>query len=160
MKRVVSLIKVLSGIMYWIAGAALVSIVLLTVTDVILRRFRMPIDFAFEIVVLLAAVVISFSLPRSTLEKGHIITDFLIEKLSRRWKRILFATTRMMAVFVFAMFGWRVAMLAAKFGKAGQASPILELPEHYVTYAVAFACFVECLALIVDFFEGSEGGHV
>jgi TRAP-type C4-dicarboxylate transport system permease small subunit len=159
MKKIATVIKALSGIMYWIAGASLVSIVLLTVTDVILRRFRMPIDFAFEIVVLLAAVVISFSLPRSTLEKGHIITDFLVEKLSRRWKRTFLASTRIMAVFVFAVFGWRVAVLAAKFGKAGQTSPILELPEHYVTYAVAFACFVECFALIVDLFEGSEGGH-
>jgi TRAP-type C4-dicarboxylate transport system permease small subunit len=159
MKNIAKLIKVLSGIMNWIAGAALVSIVLLTVTDVILRRFRMPIDFAFEIVVLLAAIVLSFSLPLSTLNKAHIITDFLVEKLSQGWRRTFFAATRIMAVFVFAAFGWRVAMLAAKFSRVGQVSPILELPEYYVTYAVAFACFVECLALIVDFFEGSEGGH-
>jgi len=159
MQRVISLIKVLSGIMYWIAGAALVSIVLLTVTDVILRRFRVPIDFAFEIVVLLAAIVVSFSLPRSTLEKGHIVTEFLIEKLPKVWKRIFFTATRMVAVSIFAVFGWRVMVLAAKFSKAGQVSPILEFPEHIVTYLVAAACFVECLALLADLWEGSEGGH-
>jgi TRAP-type C4-dicarboxylate transport system permease small subunit len=159
MKAAVGLIKGLSRLMYWIAGAALVSIVLLTVTDVILRRFRMPIDFAFEIVVLLAAVVISFSLPQSTLERGHVITDFLIEKLSARWKKGFSAGTRALAIFIFAVFGWRVAMLAAKFSRSGQASPILELPEHFVTYAVAAACFVECFVLAVDFFEGEKGGH-
>ena len=43
MERIFSIIKSLSRLMYWIAGIALTSIVFLTVADVILRRFRMPI---------------------------------------------------------------------------------------------------------------------
>jgi len=159
MKAAANLVKFVSRLMYWVAGAALVSIVLLTVTDVILRRFRMPIDFAFEIVVLLAAVVISFALPQSTLDRGHVITDFLIENLPAGWKRSFFAATRAMAILIFVVFGWRVTMLAAKFSRSGQVSPMLELPEHFVTYAVAAACFIECFALVVGFFEDEKGGH-
>ena len=79
MRPATSFILAISRFMYWVAGAALASIVLLTVTDVVLRRFRMPIDWAFEVVVMLAAIVISFALPQSTIEKGHVLTDFLIE---------------------------------------------------------------------------------
>jgi TRAP-type C4-dicarboxylate transport system permease small subunit len=144
--------------MYWIAGIALVSIVLLTVSDVILRRFRMPIDWAFEVVVMLAAVVTSFALPQSTLEKGHVLTDFLIEKLTPRWQKYLFAFTRVLAVFVFVILGWRVVCLGQKFCKAGQVSPILEFPDYPVAYAVAVALFIECLVLLWSLVEEVRGG--
>ncbi len=134
--------------MYRIAGAALVSIVLLTVTDVVLRRFRMPIDWAFEVIVMLAAIVISFALPQSTLDKGHVLTDFLIERLTPRRRKSIYVITRVLAIFVFAILGWRVLCLGQKFCKAGQVSPILEFPDYPVAYAVAVACFVECLVIL------------
>ena len=145
--------------MYWIAGIALVSIVLLTVSDVVLRRFRMPIDWAFEVVVMLAAIVISFALPQSTLDKGHVLTDFLIEKLTPRWQKYLFALTRVLAVFVFVILGWRVVCLGQKFCKAGQVSPILEFPDYPVAYAVAVALFIECLVLLWTLVEEVRGGE-
>jgi TRAP-type C4-dicarboxylate transport system permease small subunit len=145
--------------MYWIAGAALASIVLLTVTDVILRRFRMPIDWAFEVIVMLAAVVVSFALPQSTIERGHVITDFLIEKLSPHWQKSLFVITRVLAIFVFVILGWRVICLGQKFCKAGQISPILEMPDYPVAYAVAIACFIECLVLLWMLVEEVRGGE-
>ncbi|MBP1732035.1 MAG: TRAP-type C4-dicarboxylate transport system, small permease component [Deltaproteobacteria bacterium] len=159
MRPVTSFIMAISRFMYWIAGMALVSIVLLTVTDVILRRFRMPIDWAFEVVVMLAAVVISFALPQSTLDKGHVLTDFLIEKLSPRLQKSIFAITRIMAIFVFVILGWRVICLGQKFCKAGQISPILELPDYPVAYAVAVACFIECLVLLWTLVERVREGE-
>lgn len=158
MRLTASVITALSRFMYWIAGLALVSIVLLTVTDVILRRFRMPIDWAFEVVVMLAAIVISFALPQSTLDKGHVLTDFLIEKLTPRWQKSFFVITRAMAIFVFVILGWRVVCLGQKFCKAGQVSPILEFPDYSVAYAVAVALFIECLVLLWSLVEEVRGG--
>jgi TRAP-type C4-dicarboxylate transport system permease small subunit len=159
MRPPTSIILAISRFMYWIAGAALASIVLLTVTDVILRRFRMPIDWAFEVIVMLAAIVISFALPQSTIEKGHVITDFLIEKLTPRWQKLIFAITRVMAICVFVVLGWRVICLGQKFCKAGQISPILEFPDYPVAYAVAVACFIECLVLLWMLVEEVRGGE-
>ena len=159
MRPATSFILAISRFMYWIAGAALASIVLLTVTDVVLRRFRMPIDWAFEVVVMLAAIVISFALPQSTIEKGHVLTDFLIEKLTRPWRRNFFVITRVMAIFVFVILGWRVICLGQKFCKAGQVSPILEVPDYPVAYAVAVACFIECLVLLWMLVKEVRGGE-
>ncbi len=46
MKEIFAIIRGLSRLMYWIAGVALAMIVFLVVADVVLRRFRMPIDLA------------------------------------------------------------------------------------------------------------------
>ena len=65
MEGIFIIIRKLSRLMYWISGLALASIVFLTVADVILRRFRMPIDWALEVVVLLGAIAIGFSIPQT-----------------------------------------------------------------------------------------------
>lgn len=157
MKAAAAGVRYVSRIMYCIAGVALASIVLLVVADVVLRRFRLPIDCTFEVVVLLAAVVISFSLPQSTLDGAHVLTDFLVEKLSAGWKKGLFAATRLLGMFVFAVFAWRAAAFGAEMARAGEVSPILEFPEHFVVFAVAACCVVECLVLAVDLSEGLKG---
>ena len=51
MKWFVGIIEKLSRLMYWIAGIALAAIVFLTVTDVVMRRLKMPIDWTYEVVV-------------------------------------------------------------------------------------------------------------
>ena len=76
MERIFSIVKGLSRLMYWVSSVALISIVFLTVTDVILRRFKMPIDWAYEVVILLGAITIGFSIPQTTLNKGHVLMEF------------------------------------------------------------------------------------
>ena len=80
MKILFSITKGLSQFMHWIAAVAILSIVGLTVCDVILRRFRMPIDWSYEVVVLLGAIAIGFSLPRTTVDKQHVFMEFLVTK--------------------------------------------------------------------------------
>ena len=62
----------------WIAAGAVIAMMLLTSADVILRLFRRPITGAYEIVGLLGAIVISFSLAYTSVEKGHIAVEFLV----------------------------------------------------------------------------------
>jgi len=82
-----------------------------------------------------------------------------IEKLSPRLQKSIFAITRIMAIFVFVILGWRVICLGQKFCKAGQISPILELPDYPVAYAVAVACFIECLVLLWTLVERVREGE-
>ena len=73
--------------MYWIAGLALIGIMFLTVTDVILREFKIPIVGTYEIVSLLGAVVIGFAIPQTSIERGHVLMDFLTESFTFGGKR-------------------------------------------------------------------------
>ncbi len=75
------IIKGLSRFMYWIAGAALTGIMFLTVADVFLRYLKMPILGTYEIVSLLGAIVIGFAIPQTTIDRGHVLMDFLTGRL-------------------------------------------------------------------------------
>lgn len=156
MKGMSDTIKYLSRIMHWIAGVAIASIVLLTVCDVVLRRFRMPIAFTYEIVVLLGAIAISFSIPQTTLDKGHVFMDFIIEKVSKRWQKILYFITRCLGIGIFAILAWRMFILGSNFRRVGDVTPILQLPIHPVTYSVAVCFAVECFVLLHGLLSKSE----
>lgn len=159
MKGIFPVIKGLSRFMYWIAGVALASIMFLTVSDVILRRFKMPIDWTYEVVVLLGAVAIGFSIPQATLDKAHVLMDFLTEKLPRRWQRVFFFITRFLAMALFAIFGWRIFLLGNNLWRSGQVSAVLQMPEYPVAYGIGVCCFIQCLILFYDLVQKSKGGR-
>jgi TRAP-type C4-dicarboxylate transport system permease small subunit len=158
MEGIFVIVRKLSRIMYWIAGVAIVSIVFLTVADVILRRFRMPIDWAFEVVVLLGAIAIGFAVPQTTIDKGHVLMDFVTERLSLRWQRIFSMITRCLGIFIFAIFGWRIFPYGNNLWRSGQVSPILLLPEYPVAYGIGICCFIVCLILFYDLVQKFKEG--
>jgi TRAP-type C4-dicarboxylate transport system permease small subunit len=133
--------------MYWVASVALTSIVFLTVADVILRRFKMPIDWAYEVVILLGAIAIGFSIPQTTLDKGHVLMEFLTGRLPQGWQRILNALTRFLGIAIFAVFGWRIFSYGNNLSKSGEVSPVLQMPTYPVAYGIGVCCFVVCLVL-------------
>jgi len=136
--------------MYGIAGAALVSIVFLTVTDVILRIFKMPIVGTYEIVSLLGAVVIGFAVPQTTLEKGHVLMDFLTGRLPFGGKRIFHFLSRLLAILIFFIIGWNMWLLGLDLRQTGTVSLTLKIPEFPVAMGVSICSFIECLVLATD----------
>jgi TRAP-type C4-dicarboxylate transport system permease small subunit len=156
MKKIFDTIKVLSRIMYWIAVVAIVSIVVLTVCDVVLRRFRMPIAFTYELVMVLGAIAISFSVPQTTLDKGHVLMDFMTEKASERWQKILHFLTRCLGAGMFATFSWRMFVLGSSLRRAGEVTPILQIPIYPVAFGIGVCFVVESLALLYGLFSQLE----
>jgi TRAP-type C4-dicarboxylate transport system permease small subunit len=135
---------------------AIICIVFLTVLDVILRRLGHPIDFAYEIVVFLAVIVIGFALPQVSLDKGHVVMEFVTSKVSEKWAKLLFVATRLMGIGTFAIIGWNTMLYAGRLREAGQSSAMLKIPEFPVAYAIAVICIVECLVLFYQLFETKE----
>ena len=78
------MVETIARSMCMIAGVALTLSMLLTVSDVILRTLKHPITGTFELVGLLGAVVIGFSLPETSRVRGHVIMHFLTERLPDR----------------------------------------------------------------------------
>jgi len=136
--------------MYGIAGVALAGIMFLTVADVFLRMFKLPIVGTYEIVSLLGAVVIGFAIPQTTRERGHVLMDFLTERLSFGGQRVLHLVTRLLASLTFLIIGWNLFKLGNDLMDTGQVSLTLKLPEYPVAFGIAFCCLLECLVLLSD----------
>jgi TRAP-type C4-dicarboxylate transport system permease small subunit len=124
--------------------------VFLTVADVFLRMFKIPIEGTYEIVSMLGAVVIGFAVPQTTIERGHVLMDFLTEKLPFVGQRALHLVTRLLASLTFLIIGWNLFKLGNDLLDTGQVSLTLKFPEYPVAFGIAFCCLLECLVLLSD----------
>ncbi len=157
MKMIVSLIGNLSRLMYWIAGISLAGIMFLTVADVFLRAFKKPIVGTYDIVSLLGAIVIGFAIPQTSLERGHVLMDFLTEKLPFGGKMFFQVLTRILAIIVFLIIGWNLIALGNDLKQTGEVSMTLRIPGFPIAYGIGLCCFIECLILATSMISKKEG---
>lgn len=150
MQRLLQFVSKISKWMNGIAAVALGFMILLTVTDVILRYFRRPIIGTFEMVGLSGAVIIGFSLPFTSLVKGHVNVDFLTQKLPPKGKKIFTTITKCLGIILFVIIGWNLIILGMDFHKVGEVTPTRHLPIYPVLYGVGTCCFFESLVLLCD----------
>ncbi|MBI5440535.1 MAG: TRAP transporter small permease [Deltaproteobacteria bacterium] len=133
-----------------LSGLALTLMMLLTVTDVVCRAGGHPILGVYEIAALGLAVVIGCGFPQTSLDRGHVYMEFLLEKLSGAPRRILNTLTRLGAFVLFILIGYNLLKVGAELYSAGEVSPTLRLPFYPVAYLVAVCCFVQCLVFLAD----------
>ena len=147
MERYLSIMQVINKGMDLVAGTALVSIMLLTTADVVLRYLGHPILGSYDLVSVGAVFVIGFALPRTSWQKMHIAVDILVEKIPRR-RFILDMVTRVMALALFVLVGWNLTVLGADFFKTGEGTLTLGIPLFPMAYALGFCAFLQCFTLI------------
>ena len=150
MKGFLDKIRGLSRFLNIIAGISLTFLMVLTVTDVILRTLRRPIVGTYELVAFLGAVVIGFAVPFTSWLRGHIYVDFFILKFSKTGKDIFNIATRCLVVILFFLIGWNLIKYGMDLQKSGEVSLTLQMPFYPVAYGVGVCCFVQCLVMICD----------
>jgi len=150
MKAVYEVLLRVSKWLNAVGAATLTFMMLLTITDVILRIVSRPILGTYEIVSLLLAVVIGFSIPKVSLDKGHVYMEFLINTLSRRNRAIMFTFTRVLCVGLFLFIGYNLFSVANEFRLSGEVTPTIQLPFYPAAYGVGVCCFLECFVFAFD----------
>jgi TRAP-type C4-dicarboxylate transport system permease small subunit len=143
-------VKGISRFLNVIAGISLTFLMLLTVSDVILRFFKRPIVGTYELVAFSGAIVIGFSLPLTSLMRGNIFVDFFILKFSKKGQDIFNIVTRCLVITLFFLIGWNLLRYGLDLQKSGEVSATLRLPFYPVAYGVGISCFVQCLVLCCD----------
>ena len=153
MKTIDSIVGSVSGVMYIIAGIALTAMVAITVADVILRVFKMPIVGTYEIVGLLGAIMVGFAIPQTSRAKGHVAMDFLEGKLPVAVDRALVVITRLIGIVLFIIIGWQLWLLGSDYQRIGEVTLTVHLPQYPVCYGMAICCFFECVVLLLEIFQ-------
>jgi TRAP-type C4-dicarboxylate transport system permease small subunit len=143
-------LRFISKVLNIIAGIAVTVMMLLTVADVLLRAGGHPIIGTFEIVSLLLALVIGFGIPQVSLDRGHVYMDFLLEKFSKRGKKVMNTITRLFCIIVFLPLGYNLFNVGARFHASGEVSATIKIPFYPVAYGVAVCCLLECCVFIFD----------
>jgi TRAP-type C4-dicarboxylate transport system permease small subunit len=150
---------IISRLFNIIAGISLTSLMLLTITDVVLRGVSTPIVGTYELVALLGAVTIGFSLPQTALKRAHIYVDTLIVRFPKAVRNGFEITTRCLVILLFLIIGWNLFLYGSDLQESGEVSLTLQLPFYPVAYGVGICCFVQCLVMVGDILKILKGTY-
>jgi len=146
-------VKDLASRMYWVAGAAIIVMMLLTCMDVVLRYFRRPIPGTYELVCFLGAVAAAFAMAHTSVERGHVAVSLVVRHFPRRIQGLVDTVTSVFGIVFFALIAWFSVQYGNDLRVTGEVSLTLELPFYPFVYGVGFSAAVVCLTLIVDLFD-------
>jgi TRAP-type C4-dicarboxylate transport system permease small subunit len=140
----------------WIAAGAVAGMMFLTVSDVVLRLFRYPIPGAYELVGFLGALFVSFSLAYTSVQKGHIAVEFLVDKLKETAQKVVEFTTTVLCALLFGLVAWQSVLYANSLKANGEVSLTIQIPLYPFMYGVAVGCalltvvlFARCFVIIM-----------
>jgi TRAP-type C4-dicarboxylate transport system permease small subunit len=133
-----------------IAGVTLIGMMGITVTDVILRSWGRPLLGTFELVALMGAIVVGFSVPFTSWVRGHIYVDFFLSRLPGQGRKGVQIFTRLLSLGLFAMIAWNLIKMGTDLQRSGEVSLTLQMPFFPIVYAIGACCFVQCLVLVAD----------
>ena len=152
-------IRSICRILLIVAGIVLAFMLLFTLTDVIGRVFGKPILGVYEVISFLGAVVIGFSLPYTSLVKGHVIVDFMIEKMPGKAGNVMQVATRILSIALFLWMAWNFVDMSLDLVKSKEVTQVFRMPYYPISFGVAFCCIIQCLALSLEIIEIIGGRH-
>lgn len=134
----------------FVAGAALLAMLALTVLNIALRAFATPFYGTFEVVGLLAAVVSGLALGVAQRERAHVAIDLVMSRAPTRLQLVVGAAVTLASVALFAMLAQQMWLYGMNFKEVGARSETLRLEFWPVPLVVAVGAAGLVLALIAD----------
>jgi TRAP-type C4-dicarboxylate transport system permease small subunit len=139
-----------------LACCAIVAMMLLSTTDVVLRLFGKPIPGTYELVGFLGTLVVSFALAFTSMEKGHIAVEILIEKLPQRMQLAVESLGNLVGMLLFGLITYQAFFYALDIRKSGEVSLTLQMPVYPFIFGIAIGCGLLCLLLISEFIKSLQ----
>lgn len=136
-----------------LACVAVIAMMLLSAADVALRLFGKPIPGAYELVGFLGTIVVSFALAFTSMEKGHIAVEILVEKLPLRAQLAIEAFCNLIGALLFGLIAYQAFLYALDLRKSGEVSPTLQMPSYPFIFGIAAGCALLGLLLFFDFIK-------
>ena len=136
--------------LYWVAGAAIIIMMMLTCADVVLRFFRRPIPGTYELVCFLGAVAVAFAMAYTTIEKGHVSVSFVVELFPQKIQDIIACLTTSFGLCLFVFVTWQSMVYANDLRLSNEVSLTLELPFYPFVYGIGLSAAIVCLILLCD----------
>lgn len=122
----------------------------LTCADIVLRLFRRPILGTYEIVGFLGAVVASFAMAQTTIERGHVAVQIVVQRFSPRVQEIIYLITHLLSLLLFALLAYECVRYGNDLQASGEVSMTIQLPFFPILYGIALSAVTVCLVLLVD----------
>lgn len=137
-------------VLYWVAGLVLACMMLVTLSDVIMRNLGRPIVGTLEIISFCGSVVVGFAIPYASWVKVHVFVDFLVEKLNPRNRKMMEVITRCMGIVLFLFVSYNFILYGLDLRRTQEVTPSFRLPYYPIPFGLSFSCFLESITLVTD----------
>ena len=134
----------------WIAALMLLTMMLLTTADVIMRFFKRPIPGTYEMIGLFGSATIACALGYTSVAKGNIAVDLVARKLPLRIRAITDGVNATIALMLFAILTWQGLVHGSTLLRTGEVSLTVKMPIYPFAFGLAIGCSLLCLVLIGD----------
>lgn len=125
----------------WLCAALLLTMMALTVVDVIGRYvFSTPVQGSIELTELMLLAVIFLGLPAATLDREHVTVDLVTDRLRGGVQTLRRPVILIVSAVVQAVIGWRLWITATQVAGYGGTTASLEIPVAPFGYAAAILC--------------------
>jgi TRAP-type C4-dicarboxylate transport system permease small subunit len=141
-------VRTMCRLLLLIAGLTLAFMLVFTLADVTMRAFGKPIVGDYEVISFLGAVVVGFSVPYTSLLKGHVTVDFMLEMVPANARDALRLGTRVLGIALFLWMGWNFVAMSLDLIRSKEVTPVFKVPFYPIALGLAFTCLVQCLTLV------------
>lgn len=151
MNQLVGLSRRLSKIPVYMACFALMTLMVMTFCDVVLRSvFNNPIEAATEVTRILMAIMVFSVMPIISAQNGHIAVDladgiFHRLRLSRFRDGLIFTLTGIMLIWPMLQV-WKLAERARDYGDVTE---YLAMPQYIIGWFIAVATGVTAISMVI-----------
>jgi TRAP-type C4-dicarboxylate transport system permease small subunit len=154
MNRFERVINSLSKWLNWVAGVALVLMLIVIAADIIgAKLFKWPIPGGIDIVGLLCVVVIAFAIAQTQVIHGHIEVEFFVMRLPEKARNVIAGIVYSLGMALFALLAWRSYTFGDSLRVKGEVSMTVGIPVYPFVYGIAFSCIVVFLVLLLQYLK-------
>lgn len=147
-------IRSLSRVMNAVACCVLGLMMLLTVSDVLLRYFlRLPILGATELTENMMACLAFLALAWCAVERSHLKVDLVMMMFSSRVQALIDSITSLAGLCLVGLIAWRGFVEATAVKELNIESSLLGIPAFPFYYVMAAGFTLLCLVMVIQFTE-------
>ncbi len=147
-------VKGISRILDKLAGLCIFGVMLLIVTNIVLRVvFNQPILGTYELVGFITAMGVSLALANCAFQNGHIAVSLIMERLPLKLQSFVSSLVYSISLLLWAVAAWYLGKYGHAMKLKGLVSSSAEIPVYPFIYLVAFGLSGLCLVLFFKLLE-------
>lgn len=133
-----------------LSNAILIGAMLLTVGNIILRRFTSPFGGTAEVVGYCSATLTGLALVYSQKRKAHIAIDIITGYFNRRVRAVVQAIGFLLGTVIFSMAAWQIFARAGKMHRSGVLSDTLQIAYYPLLYVLGCCVVFFAIRVFID----------
>jgi TRAP-type C4-dicarboxylate transport system permease small subunit len=136
-----------------LTNAGIMAMVLITVTDILLRLLGHPIIGAYDMVRVAGAVSMACALPYVTAVKGHVAIEYFFQKMHLLGRNIVDRVLNLVGISLFILLAVEAFNAGTKMKIRGEVTATLQMPVFWVFWVIAVCCFMVALVIFYNLMQ-------